>query len=130
VLGFLRKSAEEAGAIYISDEVQRIDIARGAIKAVHVTNAGRMETDRVVIAAGAYSGAVGEIAGVNVPVTPVRQQLFRCELPRQWTYEFPMTIDPGGVHWRSSGQNEITIAKTNPNEPPGIRFGADIERFH
>lgn len=130
VLWFLRTSAEAAGAVYLADEVQRIDIAHGAIKAVHLANAGRIETDRLVIAAGAFSRAVGEIAGVHIPVTPVRQQLFRCELPRKWTYEFPMTVDPGGVHWRSCGDNEIVIARTNPDEPPGIRFDADLERFH
>jgi FAD-dependent oxidoreductase domain-containing protein 1 len=130
VLNFLRSTAEAAGAVYVADEVQRIDIAHGEIKGVHMTTRGRMETDRLVIASGAYSGSVGEIAGVRLPVTPVRQQLFLCALPRPWTYEFPMTIDPGGVHWRSFGENEIRIAKTDPNEPPGIRFGGDPERFH
>jgi glycine/D-amino acid oxidase-like deaminating enzyme len=130
VLRFLRTSAESAGAVYLADEVRRIDIARGAVKAVHANKTGRIETDRLVIASGAYSGALGEIAGVPIPVTPVRQQIFRCELPRKWTYEFPMTIDPGGVHWRSYGENEITIMKTKPDEPPGIRFGGDIDRFY
>jgi FAD-dependent oxidoreductase domain-containing protein 1 len=130
VLRFSRKRAEDAGVVYVADEVQRIDISRGAVKAVHAAKSGRIETDQVVIAAGAYSGAIGEIAGVNVPVTPVRQQLFRCELPRPWTYEFPMTIDPGGTHWRSYGENEIVVAKTNPREPAGFHFGADLERFH
>jgi FAD-dependent oxidoreductase domain-containing protein 1 len=130
VLRFLRASAEKAGAEYIADEVRRIDIAHDAIRGVHVTKLGRIETSRIVIAAGAYSASLGEMAGVNLPVTPVRQQIFRCELPRQWTYEFPMTIDPGGIHWRSYGENEIVVVKTKHDEPPGIRFGADLERFH
>jgi len=130
VLRFLRETAEQHGAVYIADELQRIDIARGAVKGVHLTRSGWIAADRLVIAAGAHSGVVGEIAGIHIPVTPVRQQLFRCGLPRRWSYEFPMTVDPGGVHWRSSGDNEITIAKTNPRELPGFRYGADLERFH
>jgi FAD-dependent oxidoreductase domain-containing protein 1 len=120
-LRVFRKKAEEAGATYISDEVQSIDAG-----AVQTMKAGRIVTPRIVIAAGAYSGAFG------VPVTPVRQQLFRCELPRPWQYEFPVVIDPGGVHWRTAPHNpeEIVIAKTNPDEPAGIRFGGDLERFH
>ena len=70
------------------------------------------------------------LAGVDIPVTPVPQQIFRCELPRRWGYEFPMTIDPGGVHWRSYGDNEIVVVKTKHDEAPGIRFGADLDRFH
>ena len=108
-----RGKAEQLGATYVSDEVRKLE--PGSI---------------YVIAAGAYSGAVAKALGIEVPITPVRQQLFRCELPRPWTYEFPVVIDPGGVHWRSSANNEIVIAKTNPDEPPGFRFGCDLESFH
>jgi glycine/D-amino acid oxidase-like deaminating enzyme len=108
-----RTGAERLGARYVSGEVEK------------------MEPGPVyVIAAGAYSGTVAEKFGIKVPITPVRQQLFRCELPRPWTYEFPVVIDPGGVHWRSSANNEIVIAKTNPEEPAGFRFGCDLGRFH
>jgi len=121
----LRKQAEQAGAAYISDEVQKIETG-----AVHAAKSGRMEAAVVVIASGAYSATVAQMAGVHVPVTPVRQQLFRCALPRPWSYEFPMVVDPGGVHWRSDGDNEIVIAKTKLDEPPGIRYGCDMERFY
>ena len=113
LLRAFRNRAEQFGATYISGEA-------------HKKNPGTV----YVIAAGAYSGSVARDFGVEVPVTPVRQQLFRCALPRPWTYEFPVVIDPAGTHWRSCPDNEIVIAKTNPNEPPGFRFGCDMERFH
>jgi len=113
LLRALRTKAEQLGAKYISGEIQKMEL-------------GPM----YVIAAGAYSGPVAAAFGIDVPITPVRQQLFRCELPRPWTYEFPVVIDPSGVHWRSSPNHEIVIAKTNSQEPPGFRFGCDIERFH
>ncbi len=124
-LRLFRKKAEELGATYISDEVEKIE--KGAI---HGTKSGRIATDRVVIASGAFSATVAELAGVQLPITPVRQQLFRCTLPRLWAYEFPVVIDPGGIHWRSDWNNEIVIAKTKPDELPGVRFGCDIERFY
>lgn len=120
-----RKKAEELGATFISDEVHKVE--RGS---VHAMKTGRIDTDRVVIASGAYSAAVARLAGVDLPITPVRQQLFRCALPRAWTYEFPMVVDPGGVHWRGDFNDEIIIAKTKLDEPPGIRFGCEIERFY
>ena len=113
LLRTFRKKAEELGATYVSGQVHEME--PGTI---------------YVIAAGAHSGSVAKDFGVEVPVTPVRQQLFRCALPRLWTYEFPVVIDPAGTHWRSYPNNEIVIAKTNPNEPPGFRFGIDLERFH
>jgi FAD-dependent oxidoreductase domain-containing protein 1 len=108
-----RKKAEELGAVYVSEEVREPD--RNAV---------------YVIAAGAYSAGVAKVFGVDLPITPVRQQLFRCALPRAWTYEFPVVVDPRGTHWRSYPNNEIVIAKTNPDEPPGFRFGGDLDRFH
>jgi FAD-dependent oxidoreductase domain-containing protein 1 len=108
-----RTKAEQLGAVYISAELDKVE-----------------EGPIYVIASGAYSGVVGQVFGLNLPITPVRQQLFRCELPRPWSYEFPVVIDPGGTHWRSSPNNEIVIAKTNPDEPPGFRFGGDLDRFH
>jgi glycine/D-amino acid oxidase-like deaminating enzyme len=108
-----RTKAEQLGATYVSGEARAFE--PGPI---------------YVIASGAYSGAVAKTFGVDVPITPVRQQLFRCALPRPWSYEFPVIIDPGGIHWRSSPNSEIVIAKTNWNEPPGFRFGGDLNRFH
>jgi sarcosine oxidase subunit beta len=113
LLRAFRTRAEQLGATYVSSDFQTFE--SGPI---------------YVIAAGAYSGQVAKTFGIDVPITPVPQQLFRCELPRPWTYEFPVVIDPSGVHWRTVPNNEIVIAKTNPNEPPGFRFGCDLERFH
>ncbi len=124
-LRVLRKQAQEAGATYISDEVQKIETG-----AVHGAKSGRIAAGGVVIASGAYSAGVAQMAGVQLPITPVRQQLFRCALPRPWRYEFPMVVDPGGLHWRSDWNDEIVIAKTKLDEPPGIRYGCDTERFY
>ena len=125
LLRAFRTRAEKLGATYVSDEVQKIESG-----CVHGAETGRITAGRIVIAAGAYSGTVAKMAGIDVPIFPVRQQLFRCTLPRPWTYEFPVVIDPGGVHWRTSPGDEIVIAKTNPDEPAGFRFGCDLERFH
>ena len=125
LLRAFRTRAEKLGAMYVSDEVQTIESG-----CVHGAETGRITAGRIVIAAGAYSGTVAKMAGIDVPIFPVRQQLFRCTLPRPWTYEFPVVIDPGGVHWRTSPGDEIVIAKTKPDEPAGFRFGCDLERFH
>jgi glycine/D-amino acid oxidase-like deaminating enzyme len=119
-----RKKAESAGAVFVSDEVRGIE--RNAVYAV---TSGRINASRIVIAAGAYSAVVAQLAGIPLPITPVRQQLFRCALRRPWTYEFPMVVDPGGLHWRSDWNNEIVVAKTRFDEPPGIRFDCERERF-
>jgi FAD-dependent oxidoreductase domain-containing protein 1 len=124
-LGAFRERATKLGAEFVPDEVQTISAG-----IVHATRSGRIDADRIVIACGAYSASVARTMDVALPITPVRQQLFRCALPRPWSYEFPMTVDPGGLHWRSDGDLEIVLAKTRYDEPAGVRFDCDIRRFY
>jgi glycine/D-amino acid oxidase-like deaminating enzyme len=127
ILGGFRAKAESLGAEFLADEL--IGVERdGRVRAVVTRQAGRIETSHVVCAAGAFSARVGELAGAPIPVTPVRQHLVRATLPRPWSYEFPVVIDPSGVHWRSAEANTIVIAKTEA-DPPGERFEADPDLF-
>src|SRR5439155_25185449 len=52
-----RTRAEELGAVYVSDEVRKIEK-----ECVYANQSGRIPAGRIVIAAGAYSGAVGKLA--------------------------------------------------------------------
>ncbi len=124
----LRGRAERAGARFVSDEVRRIEVVGGRVSAV-ACRSGLSPTRQVVIACGAFSAPIAATAGIDLPVTPVRQQLFRCTLPRQWEYDFPMVVDPSGLHWRSETPTTIVAARTRHDEPPGERFECDTRRF-
>jgi glycine/D-amino acid oxidase-like deaminating enzyme len=79
---------------------------------------------------------LASLAGLPVPIEPMRQMLFRCTLPQPWPYRFPMLIDPGGVHWRHDdatepgGVDQIILAFTNWREQPGENFVPDAKRWH
>ncbi len=59
------------GVIKTQTEVTGFEFTpgHGSIQAV-VTQNGRIPTPQVVIAAGAWSGEVGKLAGINIPVSP------------------------------------------------------------
>ena len=64
----------------------------GAISEL-ITDRGAIATDSVICAAGAWSAEVAAMAGVELPVTPVRRQvLFTAPIPGL-PDELPMTID-------------------------------------
>lgn len=134
VLAGFRAGAEHVGAEFVTGEVTSIERAHGSVVAVRVGET-RVETRIVVNAAGAYAAHVGRMVGVELPVHPVRQQLFRCELPKTWPYRFPMVIDPSGVHWRHDdarspgGIDRIVVARTNVDEPEGENFSCDSSRW-
>jgi len=66
----LARAAKEKGAVIQPfTEVKGIELADGAVMAVHTT-AGRIPTKVVVNAAGVWSKAIGDMIGVHVPVLP------------------------------------------------------------
>jgi FAD-dependent oxidoreductase domain-containing protein 1 len=135
VLFGLRAAAAHAGAEYVRDEVTGLSVQSGRVTGVRLANGGGIDAPVVVNAAGALSGRVAALAGLAVPVEPVRQLLFRCTLPEPWPTRFPMVIDPGGVHWRHDDPvapgdpDRITLAFTKWDEPAGERFECDDARW-
>lgn len=135
VLAGFRSGAELAGAEFMTDAVTGIDHKAGKVTGVRLAGGTRIAAPVVVNAAGPWAGDVASLAGLTVPVAPMRQMLFRCTLPYPWPYRFPMLIDPGGVHWRhddaveAGGPDRIILAFTNWNEQPGENLVADAERW-
>lgn len=74
--------------------VTGIDVEDGEIRAVR-TERGTVRTGTVVAAAGAWSAAVGEMAGVDLPVRPLRRQIVVTEPIGDLPPDMPMTIDFG-----------------------------------
>jgi glycine/D-amino acid oxidase-like deaminating enzyme len=135
VLYGFRGAAEEAGVEFRAAGVAGVERRDGRVMGVRLESGARISAPAVVNAAGAWAGRIAESAGLAVPIEPLRQMLFRCNLPRRWPYRFPVVIDPGGVHWRHNDPatpadpDAITVAFTNWAESPGENFEADESRW-
>ena len=77
------RAAQRAGAkIQTYTRVTDLRLERGRIKGV-VTDKGTVEADVVICAAGIHTPAIGEMAGVTIPVVASRGQMVTTEvLPR------------------------------------------------
>lgn len=134
VLTGFRHAAIAGGATYVTGSVAKVLRERGDASGVRLETGQVIDAGAVVNAAGPYAAAVATCAGVAAPVVPVRQQLFRCALPRTWPYRFPIVIDPTGVHWRHEDPDEtsgdrIVVARTKLDEPEGENFACDMGRW-
>lgn len=134
VLRGFRAGARAAGVEYLHAEVTRVRRSGGRVAGVSLTTGDDLDAPVVVNAGGPFAGAVAELAGLEQPVHPMRQHLFRCELPHYWPYRFPMVIDPTGVHWRHDDPvdgtpDRIVVAKTRLDEPYGENFACDETRW-
>lgn len=80
----------------------------------------------VVNAAGAWSGQVGQLAGLDVPVGPKRIQIF-LSAPHDDPRTYPLTIDLAtGVYLRSEG-NRVLFGRDNLEQAFGFTEGVDQE---
>jgi len=135
VLAGFRAAAAAANTEYVNAEV--IDLIRRSdrITGVVIDSGERLLGDAVVNAAGPFAARLGSMAGITLPILPVRQHLFRCELPTRWPYRFPVVVDPTGVHWRhddpenESEPDRLVVARTRLDEPPGENFNCDLSRW-
>ncbi len=135
VLAGFRAAAAAAGVCYRTAEVVDLTRRAGRVAGVVLNDGERMAADAVVNAAGPFARRLAALAGLDLPVQPVRQHLFRCALPVRLPYRLPMVVDPTGVHWRHDdtgdrpGPDRLVVACTKLDEPPGENFACDHDRW-
>ena len=84
-----------------------------------VTDRGTIATRTVVNAAGPFAGAVGRMAGLDLPLEPVRRQKVFIAPKPQIPQDAPLSIDiVQDVYWRPETGGAY-IAWVDPNEPVG-----------
>jgi sarcosine oxidase subunit beta len=89
------------------------------------TSRGPVSTRTVVNAAGAWAAEVARMAGVDLPVEPLRRMLVPTEPFDQFPHSAPMIIDmSNGFHFRPEGLGFL-LAWNDPEETPG--FKTDFE---
>lgn len=133
--GFTRKALENGAKIEFETKVSAIKTKNGNVSGVE-TNKGFIETENVVLAAGAWAGRLAQTAGVDLPVEPLRRQIVWARSETDLPANLPMVIDFGsGFHFRPArdSRNEILFAFTDADEKSSFRtdFGKSfIEKVY
>jgi sarcosine oxidase subunit beta len=126
--GFTTAATRNGARIELSSEVTGFETEAGSIIAVN-TNRGRIGTRTVICAAGAWAGKVAALAGVELPVEPLRRQIVWALTPEPLPQGLPMVIDlASGFHFRPArgpARNELLLAWPDPAEPMSFRTEFD-----
>ncbi|MFG3009016.1 NAD(P)/FAD-dependent oxidoreductase [Streptomyces cinerochromogenes] len=119
VHGYARAARAHGARILRHTEVTGIELHGDTITAVSTT-LGRIETGTVVCAAGAWSRAVGAMAGVDLPVRPLRRQIAVTEPVPGLPPALPMTIDfTTSLYFHREGPG-LLLGMSDPDERPGF----------
>ncbi len=127
VLQGFRRKARDLGVEYVEDEVVAIDSKPARIEALRLKSGARRAAGQVINAAGAWSGLVAAMAGMELPIVPSRRQVFFIET-RAPLGPTPLVIDASGVYFRPEGKGYL-CGLSNPREPEGFNFDVDYDYF-
>jgi sarcosine oxidase, subunit beta len=118
--GFAKRARELGVRIWLNTAVTGINVENGAVTGVSTTQ-GEVSTRNVVNAAGPWAAGVAEMAGVELPVTPLRRQIVKTQRCDFLPAKFPMMIDMStGFHFRREGE-AILMAWPDDEETYGFK---------
>ncbi|GEC03180.1 FAD-dependent oxidoreductase [Streptomyces spinoverrucosus] len=119
VHGYAATARRHGATILRHCEATGIELHGDTITAV-TTSRGRIATDTVICAAGAWSRQVAATVGVDLPVEPLRRQIAVTEPVPGLPPTLPMTIDfTTSLYFHTEGPG-LLVGMSDPEETPGF----------
>src|SRR5205823_10794482 len=122
--GFMSWACDRGAELWKSAEVTGVQRDPRGITGVE-TSRGPVSSRVVVNCAGAWAASVGKMAGVDLPVRPLRRMLVPTEPFDHFPHSAPMIIDmSNGFHFRPEGRGFL-LPWYDPEETPGYKTDFD-----
>ncbi len=121
LIGFKRK-AVALGATYIHAEVASVLHSAGKVSGVQLTNGIQMTAKYVVNSAGAWATRLARTAGIELPIEPVRRQVFVLQTATSPKEIYPLTVFPSGLYLIQEHGNKFMCGKSLDSDPVGFDF--------
>ncbi|MGE0313015.1 MAG: NAD(P)/FAD-dependent oxidoreductase [Lautropia sp.] len=124
LLQLVRHAARRLGVEYVEAEATGFDRRGERITGVRITGPGiatepatTLRCDWCVNAAGAASGRVAALLGIDLPVEPRKRTVFHVKAPVDGR-DFPMLFDDSGVWARPEGEGFLAGVAPDPADDP------------
>ncbi|HVH23111.1 MAG TPA: FAD-binding oxidoreductase [Pseudonocardia sp.] len=122
VLGYATAARRLGATLRTGTGVTGLETVGDEVRFVH-TDLGRVEAGAVICAAGAWSQAIGAMAGVDLPVTPVRRQVLFTEPMPELAPVVPFTIDFATSFYFHREGRGLLLGMSDPEQAPGFELG-------
>lgn len=123
----------ESAEVHLRTEVKRIEFERDKVKGVELSNGRRIGAGGVVLATGPWSMQLLAASGLpddeNLPVDPIKRQLFVTNLPDIPGYEnIPLVIIDRGIYFKYETGN-LQIGRADPDQKSGFDQDASLAYY-
>ena len=122
MLTALRRKAASLGVRFVNQSCTGFSRSGERVTGVQLDNGDVLDCDTAVVTAGAWSGRLAALLGIDMPIVPRKRMVYviscREKLPR-----CPLVIDPTGIWFRPEGQVFLSgrspgDGEPDPDEPP------------
>ena len=118
--GFMANAVEHGATIWKNTAVTAIDRDSEGVASVATTR-GTIATRRAVNCAGPWASEIATLAGIDLPVQPLRRMLVPTEPFDEFPHTAPMIVDmSNGFHFRPEARGFL-LAWNDPEETPGYK---------
>ncbi len=122
--GFTLRAIDQGAELIRDARVTGLSLDAKGVASVETTQ-GSIATRTVVNAAGAWSAEIAKMAGIDLPVEPLRRMLVPTEPFDKVAHSAPMVVDMStGFHFRPEGLGML-LAWNDPEEKPGFNTNFD-----
>jgi sarcosine oxidase subunit beta len=122
--GFGQAALRLGVKVETSNPVMGVHRSSGRVTGVETSNE-RISTNHFVNASGPYASIIGNYAGLNVPVEPVRRMIVMTEVFSPIPDGTPMIIDIDSGFFMRTESGRVLMGWSNPEEPPGFNTSFD-----
>jgi glycine/D-amino acid oxidase-like deaminating enzyme len=127
VLQGFRKKAQALGATYVRDRVVEVHTNSNRVSKLMLASGSTNKGDSVVNAAGCWAASIAKLAGMDVPVNPMRRFEHYVELGEELP-PMPLIKDPDRLVIRPEGKG-YSVGLVKSDEPRGFNFELDPRWF-
>ncbi|HLQ60431.1 MAG TPA: FAD-binding oxidoreductase [Candidatus Acidoferrales bacterium] len=117
--GYAAAARRQGARLREGVEVKGIELASGVVGGVQ-TSEGEISTRAVFNCAGAWSGQVGRMVGLEVPVLPYRRHIFVTDSFPLVPRTNPMTVDFATSFYFHPEGDGVLLGMSDREEPPGF----------
>ena len=124
VQGYISTAQKMGAQVFTDAEVIGISLKGDSVEEVR-TSIGTIKTRMILNTSGPWSGQIARMAGIQLPLVPLRRQMFTTSPLKELPQDFPFVIDfARSLYFHREGEG-LLIGMSNQNEQPGFDQNVD-----
>ena len=127
VLQGFRKKAQSLGTVFLRDRVVNLYTTGARVSEAELASGGTIAADTFINTAGCWAASIAKLAGMDLPVNPMRRFEHYVELSEELP-PMPLLKDPARLVIRPEGRG-YSVGLVASDEPRGFNLDIDPGYF-